>query len=51
VRSGERTKESVLDEGYASAADGFGDMDGESVGEGDGVGSGCWIDSDGRERL
>lgn len=51
MRSGESTKESVLEEGYASEADEFGDMEGESAGEGDGVGSGCWIDSDGRESL
>lgn len=51
MRSGERTKESVLDVGYANEADWLGNIEGESVGEGDGVGSGCWIDSEGRESL
>jgi hypothetical protein len=51
VRRGERTKESGLSEGNDNEADWLGYIEGLSVGEGDGVGSGCWIEREGRERL
>ena len=53
MRRGDSTKESALEDGYASEADWLGNIEGESVGEGDGVGSGsgCWIEREGRERL
>jgi hypothetical protein len=41
VRRGDSTNESVLEEGYAREADCLGNIEGESVGEGVGVGSGC----------
>ena len=51
MRRGDSTKESALEDGYASEADWLGNIEGESVGDGDGVGSGCWIEREGRERL
>lgn len=51
VRSGERMKESLLVDGYAKDAAGAGKVDGEDMGEGDGVGRGCWMEREGRERL
>lgn len=51
VRSGDRMKASFLEEGYASDADVVGKTFGDSLGDGDGVGRGCWIESDGRESL
>ena len=41
VRRGERTKESAMEEGNAREVDWLGNIEGESLGEGDGVGSGC----------
>jgi hypothetical protein len=51
VRRGESMKGSFFEEGYASDAEDVGNTVRESVGEGEGVGSECWTDSDGRESL
>jgi len=51
VSSGERMKESLLIDGYARDAAGAGKVDGEDRGVGAGVGRGCWMEREGRERL
>lgn len=43
--------ESFWGEGYARDAEGAGKVEGESPGEGDGVGRGYCIEREGRERL